>query len=190
MAALASLARSPLPLPLATLSARRSILALENLAAAVEDARARGFTEPDPRTDLGGVDMARKALILARMLGARLELGGGLGIGPRIEHFCVVRRGAGVGAEAETVGADVPLGIGAHHVDQQQSGAARGAFGQIAGGFSRLGDVALFDAGALHDPVRRGLDHLFEFGVGDHFFGQIAACTDYPGIVQRACLSA
>lgn len=35
MAALASLARSPLPLPLATLGARRSILALENLAAAV-----------------------------------------------------------------------------------------------------------------------------------------------------------
>lgn len=43
-------------------------------SAIVRDARARGFTEPDPRTDLGGVDMARKALILARMLGARLEL--------------------------------------------------------------------------------------------------------------------
>lgn len=35
MAALAALARSPLPLPLATLTARRSILAVENLAAAV-----------------------------------------------------------------------------------------------------------------------------------------------------------
>lgn len=42
--------------------------------AIVRDARSRGFTEPDPRTDLGGLDMARKALILARMLGARIEL--------------------------------------------------------------------------------------------------------------------
>ncbi len=40
----------------------------------VADAMARGFTEPDPRTDLGGHDMARKALILARMLGWRLDL--------------------------------------------------------------------------------------------------------------------
>lgn len=44
------------------------------LSAIVADARARGFTEPDPRTDLGGHDMARKALILARMLGWRLDL--------------------------------------------------------------------------------------------------------------------
>lgn len=40
MAALAALARSPLPLPLATLGARRSILALENVAAAVVHALA------------------------------------------------------------------------------------------------------------------------------------------------------
>jgi len=40
----------------------------------VADAMARGFTEPDPRTDLGGHDMARPALILARMLGWRLDL--------------------------------------------------------------------------------------------------------------------
>jgi len=40
----------------------------------VADARAQGFTEPDPRDDLGGVDVARKALILARGMGMRLEL--------------------------------------------------------------------------------------------------------------------
>jgi aspartokinase/homoserine dehydrogenase 1 len=44
-------------------------------SAVVADARARGFTEPDPRDDLGGVDVARKALILARVLGLRLEMG-------------------------------------------------------------------------------------------------------------------
>jgi len=38
------------------------------------EARALRFTEPDPRVDLGGVDMARKALILARMLGWRLGM--------------------------------------------------------------------------------------------------------------------
>ena len=41
---------------------------------AVRDAKQRGYTEPDPRQDLGGLDAARKALILARMLGYRLEM--------------------------------------------------------------------------------------------------------------------
>jgi len=36
MAQLIKLARSPLPLPLASLTARRSLLALENLSAAIE----------------------------------------------------------------------------------------------------------------------------------------------------------
>jgi homoserine dehydrogenase len=41
---------------------------------AVREAKARGYTEPDPRLDLSGIDVARKALILARMLGYRLEM--------------------------------------------------------------------------------------------------------------------
>jgi homoserine dehydrogenase len=40
----------------------------------VLEAKAKGYTEPDSRDDLGGVDVARKALILARGLGWRLEL--------------------------------------------------------------------------------------------------------------------
>ncbi|NWJ46307.1 MAG: homoserine dehydrogenase [Chloroflexi bacterium] len=40
----------------------------------VADAKAQGYTEPDPRDDLGGVDVARKALILARSLGMGIEL--------------------------------------------------------------------------------------------------------------------
>jgi homoserine dehydrogenase len=40
----------------------------------VREAMARGYTEPDPRIDLGGLDVARKALILARTFGWNLEL--------------------------------------------------------------------------------------------------------------------
>lgn len=40
----------------------------------VHEAYQLGYTEPDPRDDLGGVDVARKALILARGLGWSLEL--------------------------------------------------------------------------------------------------------------------
>lgn len=42
--------------------------------AAVREAKSRGWTEPDPRDDLGGTDVARKALILARTAGVDAEL--------------------------------------------------------------------------------------------------------------------
>jgi homoserine dehydrogenase len=43
-------------------------------SAAVAQARALGYTEPDPREDLSGRDVARKALIMARTAGWPLEM--------------------------------------------------------------------------------------------------------------------
>lgn len=44
------------------------------LSVAVRTARELGYTEPHPRDDLSGLDVARKAVILARELGLQLDL--------------------------------------------------------------------------------------------------------------------
>ncbi|MGZ8492961.1 MAG: aspartate kinase, partial [Gemmatirosa sp.] len=44
-------------------------------SASLRDAMTRGYTEPDPREDLSGQDVARKAVILARLLGWKGTLG-------------------------------------------------------------------------------------------------------------------
>ncbi|MDR3148363.1 MAG: bifunctional aspartate kinase/homoserine dehydrogenase I, partial [Treponema sp.] len=61
-------------------------------SALVREAKARGYTEPDPRDDLNAMDAARKALILARECGMPLEFSA-MDIEPILPPACFNAKG-------------------------------------------------------------------------------------------------
>ncbi len=46
----------------------------QSFAEVVKQAQDEGYTEPDPRLDLGGTDVMRKIMILARESGEKIEM--------------------------------------------------------------------------------------------------------------------
>ena len=60
----------------------------KTFSALVKEAKAKGYTEPDPRDDLNAMDAARKALILARECGMALEFSS-VAIEPILPKACL-----------------------------------------------------------------------------------------------------
>ncbi|HEU4402728.1 MAG TPA: bifunctional aspartate kinase/homoserine dehydrogenase I, partial [Candidatus Polarisedimenticolia bacterium] len=130
-------------------------------------ARELGYTEPDPREDLAGMDVARKALILARETGLEIE--------PeqvRLEPFCPVdRRGGSEAFMTKTAGLDADLGR------RWQEAAARG---------QRLRYVASIDGGCgarlAEVPADSALGRLA--GPENVFAFRTARYPDHPLVVS------
>jgi aspartokinase/homoserine dehydrogenase 1 len=126
-------------------------------SALVRDAQRRGYTEPDPRDDLGGVDVARKLLILARELGLPLELRD-VRVEPLLSDECL--RAPGVEAFYEALARD-DARFEAQRAEAARSGRVLRYIAQLEGGAASVGLRAV----ALDSPFARlsGADNMIVF---------------------------
>jgi aspartokinase/homoserine dehydrogenase 1 len=123
---------------------------------ALAEARRRGYTEPDPREDLSGRDVARKTIILAREAGFAVEPSE-----VRLEPFCILDEG-GPGSEVSGAAAlDAALAL------RWREAGARGMRPRY---LATVGDgcsVALREVPADAPPGRlAGPDNVFVFRTG------------------------
>jgi aspartokinase/homoserine dehydrogenase 1 len=126
-----------------------------SLSEATEKAKALGFTEPDPRDDLSGTDVARKLLIIARESGLTLELSD-------IQVEAVVSEEFAKGSSVEEFMARLPE-LNASFADRVQSAASEGKVlryvGTIENGQCRVGIEAVDKQHALY-TIRDGENAL------------------------------
>ena len=123
---------------------------------AVRTARQQGYTEPDPRDDLCGIDVARKALILTRMLGVRAELSDIRRESLVAEHLMPLEMDDFL-AELQTM--DVAMRARQQSADEQ--GLVLRYLAEVSAGQSRVGLVPVPQATPL--GRLRGTDNLINF---------------------------
>jgi hypothetical protein len=73
------------------------------------------------------------------------------------------------------VAGNVLLGVDLGIAERGLGRAQRKIRGELVGAC----DPALVDAGALHDPLVRGIDGLRELGIGEHAVRQITAAAEH-----------
>lgn len=111
----------------------------------VREARAAGYTEPDPREDLSGEDVRRKLLILARTAGAELESGS-----VQVESLLPLALAASPreGVDAALASLDAPMRE--RHAQARQNGATLRYVARLdADGRARVGLESLEAGDAL-----------------------------------------
>jgi aspartokinase/homoserine dehydrogenase 1 len=114
---------------------------------ALAEARARGLTEPDPRQDLSGLDVARKLVIAGRAAGIDAELGA-----IELEDLVplALRGGDAAAFCARSTELDAPFG--ARRAQAEAQGAVLRPVGRIdADGRGSIG----FEAVSADDPLAR-----------------------------------
>jgi hypothetical protein len=94
------------------------------------------------------------------------------------------RRGRRKGVVGRRRGADDEVDVGRRQAGVVE-GRARSFQAEHRGRLVLGRDVALLDAGALHDPLVRGLDPAGEIVVGDDPFGEVRAAAADDGAKAR-----
>lgn len=126
-----------------------------SLSEATAKAKANGFTEPDPRDDLSGTDVARKLLIIARESGLALELSD-------IEVEPVVSESFSEGASVDEFMTKLPELDGSFALKVKaaaEQGQVLRYVGSIENGHCRVGIEAVDKSHALYD-IRDGENAL------------------------------